>query len=48
MENLCLYLMGQEYESEITIPGVILSRQRPGEAREYIEMTKRVLEENTN
>lgn len=48
MENLCLYLMGQEYDSKITIPGVILSRQRPGEAREYIEMTKRVLEESTN
>lgn len=48
MENLCLYLMGQEYESEIVIPGVILSRQRSKEAKDYIEMTRQVLEEVIN
>lgn len=46
MENLCRYLMGEEYEAEIVIPGIFLSRKRPGEARDYIESMRQVLEQN--
>lgn len=46
MENLCRYLMEEEYEAEIVIPGIFLSRKRPGEARDYIESMRQVLEQN--
>ena len=45
MENLCRYLMGKDYESEIVIPGILLSRSRPGEARDYIETMRQILEQ---
>jgi len=37
--------MGKDYESEIVIPGILLSRSRPGEARDYIETMRQVLEQ---
>lgn len=46
MENLCRYLMGKDYESEIVIPGILLSRSRPGEARDYIETMRQILEQD--
>lgn len=46
MENLCEHLLGNEYNDAITIPGLILSRDRPEEAEKYIEMTEEVLEQS--
>ena len=46
MENLCRYLMGKDNESEIVIPGILLSRSRPGEARDYIETMRQILEQD--
>lgn len=47
MENLCKSISGKKYDESITIPGLILSRNRPQEAEEYIEMTKDILEQGT-
>lgn len=48
MENLCKKLAGKEYEKAITIPGLILSRNRPEEAEEYMRMTEEILAEGTS
>lgn len=46
MENLCNSLLGNEYDTAVTIPGLILSRHRPEEAKEYIEMTQEILQQS--
>ena len=45
MRNLCLEMIGEEYESKIVLPGVLLERSKETEALEYMNQIFEVLEE---
>ncbi|MPN50395.1 hypothetical protein SDC9_198021 [bioreactor metagenome] len=45
MTNLCLCMIGREYQTGIKLPGVPLTRKNPDEIRAYIANLKSVLAE---